>query len=151
MSSIAIPAESELTGIIKEALDAVAIFADAGISVIVDEGLQDETIATALASKGVVVTILPVLLVKTRDQSGSGVIGTAELVVKLSVNPNQNVTSGVNLNIYAAKKAIIEALVRRARHPGGEFFRAGDTVSALSGFDPGVWEYDLFFTKECVS
>jgi hypothetical protein len=146
----AIPKLYELTALMQTAIRANALISSKAISVIVDEGLQDSEISTALETKGAVVLVLPVMSLSRRDQSGSSAVLEADLTVKLMVNPKANVDQRTNLNIYEAIVAIITALVKYARHPGGEFFKAAETVCGISAFDPGLWVYDLFFTKECV-
>ena len=146
----AIPKLSALTALVKTAIAASALVQEKTIAVIVDEGLQDDEVSEALEKKGAVILVLPVMSVGRRDQSGNAAILEAELTVKLMISPKSNRDNNTNLNIYDAIVAIVSALVKYSRHPGGEFFKCSDTVAGLSAFDPGLWVYDLFFTKECV-
>jgi hypothetical protein len=158
------PKFSELTALVEETLAAVGIFVTAseGLKgskptlkpsiVVRDEGLQEKTIEKVLREVGVCVAVMPVVMAMSRDQDDQSFIMDCELMVKVMVNPERNASpdGGAQVNIYAAVMAVIEAMCQKVRHPGGERFKVARDAVGLATFDPGLWTYNLMFTKEAL-
>jgi hypothetical protein len=158
------PKVTELTGLVRDALEASAfiVAASEGVSldkdrnkrtaVVMDEGLQDKRIQKLLTEIGFAVVVQPLVMATTRDQDGPAWLIDCEIMVKVMVNPERNASDdgGAQVNIYSAAVAVIEALCRKARHPGGENFKLQRDAFGLSQFDAGLWVYNLMFTKEAV-
>lgn len=125
-----------------------------GISIIVDDGLQDPAIETQLTGKGFVIVIPPVLGGKALSQAGGKVLLSAEVMVRVMLNPEANAAAGTGAQkgAYAAIAAVT-ASVLGWRPAGGlpgtseKLFEAAADFLAISNFDPGLIIYDLSFTK----
>lgn len=159
-----IPKFSELQDLVKDTIAAASYFktlaSDTSVKrhddsirtgglVISDRGQSEKTIEKHLRDSGFVVAVQPLLGARLRDQSGPGWLANAEIMVKVMANPERNDASdGAEADIYDAVIAAINALCQRSNHPGGEHFKLASDAVSLSRFDPGLWVYDLLFTKE---
>lgn len=145
------PALEDLVDLAVETLETVPLVVSNGLSVIKDEGLQDDDLAAQLTGKGVALVVLPILDVELRDQSGPATVTDADIVVRIITNPAVNPTgSGAQVDIYQLVREVKQTMTYRERHRGGEFFKLASVPVMLSAFSQGLWGYDMFFTKECV-
>ena len=125
-----------------------------GISVIVDNGLQDPAIEDQLVGKGFVIVIPPILGGKTLTQAGGKIVLLADVMVRVMVNPEANATAntGAQKGTYEAIAAVTKAVLGW-RPAGGlpgtseKLFEASNDFLAISNFDAGLIIYDLTFTK----
>ena len=155
-TSVASPKLKELQALARTAILEASYFATGGdgedVGVISDTGTQDKTVEKKLRQTGACVVIYPLLMWRVRDQAGEGWIAEVTLLVKVKLNPEVNSASGgAGVDIYEVCEKVTDALTNYDRHPGGEFFRVHENAGTLSQFDPGLWEYDLMFTKEVAS
>lgn len=117
--------------------------------IVADVGQSDKTIEKNLRESGFVVVVQPLLGARLRDQSGGSWLVSAEIMVKIMANPERNDESdGAEANIYDAVVASINALCQKPNHQGGEHFRLMQDAVSISRFDPGIWVYDVMFSKE---
>lgn len=155
MSPTTIPEISELTELVQDAIEASDFVVDNGLTVILDDGLQEKARTRQLKTKGAVVVVCPLLGATLRDQSGTEHILDVGVLVKMMVNTERNTddenSDAADVDIYEGVKAIVNACCRKARHPGGEFLKLAKDAFTLSEFhaDTGLWVYDIQFTKEC--
>ena len=148
-----IPEVSEITGEAKDAIEAATLITDAEIEVVLDDGKQDKAIERQLRRKGAVVVVAPLLGGTLRDQAGNDWIMDCRIMIRVHINPEKNADTedgGAGVDIYDMVRAVVDACTRRARHPGGEFLKLARDAFTLSQFDPGLWTYDIQFTKEAM-
>lgn len=152
-TSTTIPKLSELQETIRSTLAAVSLFADAGVAVISNKGVQQKKIEKELRNKGFCVEIMPMLGAKLRDQSGTAYLLDCDFMVRLRSNPERNNATrdgGAGIELGDAIAAVFDALCQRSRHPGGEFFKVAEDAVTLSQIDEGEWIYTLMVTKEAL-
>lgn len=143
---------SELADALRDAIAEASLLADAGIAVIVHDGLQEKAIERQMRTKGAVVVVSPVYRWERRDQSGPRWLNDVTLLVHVQMNPDRNAdtdSGGAGVDMYELIVAVKNAATERERHPGSEFFK--DQGGELSTFDSGLWSYILTFTKEAVA
>lgn len=147
------PKLTELTGLVKEALEAAAYFS--GVTVVKDEGQGFRAVEEALNGSGFCLVVSPVTEVTPREQAGDSWLADASIVVKLMINPEKNDAAGGAGKAYGpAIVAVLDAVTRRAaaastgrtRHPGGEYFKF--VGGQLGDGSAGLMVYDLVFDKE---
>lgn len=118
--------------------------------VVDDNGTRKRRIDDLLRESGVAVVVEPVIKWTTRDQSGKGWVADTEVSVSVRINPTRNAEEGerggANVDVLALCVEIVDAVVRRDRHPGAEYFQ--HKGGALTTFNEGELTYDLIFTKE---
>ena len=149
----AAPKLTELQALATATIEADAFVVAGSIPVVEHRGLEDPKVESHIRKVGVCVVVCPLVKWKRRDQSGPAWLVDAELLVKVRVNPKVNddaEAGGGQVDIYALCSAVTSAMTTAKRHPGGEFFRIGEEAGILSEFDPGLWSYDLIFTKEAI-
>jgi hypothetical protein len=143
-----IPELWELRPLLRTIILTEPIVVAKSISVILDNGQQADEIDEQLRTLGVVVTILPLVSGKSRDQSTKILIGDVELVVEAKVNPVKNAT-GAQVDLEELLSGIIKTITQYPRHKGGEVFKSGkDSLFALDDFSDRLFAYKIFFTKE---
>lgn len=156
MSTVAAPKLKEVQALAKTAISAASYFASGGtganVGVVSDTGTQDKTVEKKLRQTGACVVVYPLLTWKVRDQVDGTWLVDVTLLVRVKLNPEVNSASGgAGVDIYEVCEKVTEALCTYERHPGGERFKVHEDAGTLSQFDPGLWEYDLLFTKEVTS
>ena len=118
------------------------------VLVILDDGAQEDEIDEQLRDNGAVITVLPLVMGKVRDQSGPATIIDCDVVVMAAVNPETN-PDGVNIDLAELVSDIIKTMTNYPRKPGGEFFQVGkEAVFALDDAKERLLSYKIFFTKE---
>jgi len=138
---------AELQDAAREKIAAATFFSY--ITILSDKGLADKGLEDKLRNDGFVISVQPIVGARRRDQSGSGWILDAEIMVKVMSNPERNdAVDGANIDIYQAIAEVIKAMCGTRNHSGSEFFQIGSDAISISRFDQGLWIYDLLFTKE---
>lgn len=150
----AILKKSELRNAAKTAIAAAEFISAKSIPVVIRNGKNDKTIEKHL-NRGVgnCVVIEPIQEWSLRDQGGSETIVDVLFIVAVKQNPERNADDGgASVDILDVCDAATNALTRRNRHPGGEFFKVDTKMGgSFSQDDEGLWQYIMFFTKESVS
>lgn len=130
---------------VQELLEAVPYFA--GEQVITDDGTKDSVVEKALRDRGFCVVIAPIMHAPKKDSQASLSIVSANVFIIVQVNPKINATTA-RKNIYEAIQAIVVKLKAYAGVNQNDRFDIADDAIELSSFDPGLWAYDLTFTKQ---
>lgn len=121
--------------------------------VIRDDGTKFDLVKSRLRTVGFCVIVQPVFAGSARASGGPLSLIDCDLVVTLKLNAQQNAVEnrGGDVDLTEAIQKTIQAITSKSRHPGGEFYRAGNSNGDVFQFyqdDEGSWNYHVFFRKE---
>jgi hypothetical protein len=121
----------------------------AGESVIEDLGNQQSAIEAALRDRGFVLVVCPVLRGKVHSQGDGLCIINTDLFFQILLNPAVNSQStGANKDLYLGLHNAVAALIEKnPTNPNDRYKLNPENGIELSSFDPGLWAYDVSFTK----
>jgi hypothetical protein len=118
-------------------------------NVIDDRGVSDPVIEKALRERGICVVVEPILAGKVTTHGGKIAVVDCEIFIQIQINPVIN--NGAK-DIYLGISNIVAALTAPGPiNPNDRFFlKPEGNAIQLSSFEPGLWAYDLTFTKVAV-
>ena len=132
-------------------LSALSAFTTApAVPVLLDDGLKDEAVETALNGVGACVLVSPVMVGTQTSTAGRVVVLRAEFVVQVMLNPVQNAeTGGADRNILELVEAVVSGLTASDPGPGEQRYTVPANFLNLSVDDDGVFSYHVQVIKPC--
>lgn len=132
-------------------LSALSAFTTApAVPVLLDDGLKDEAVETALNGVGACVLVSPVMNGTQTSTAGRVVVLRAEFVVQVMLNPVQNAeTGGADRNILELVEAVVSGLTASDPGPGEQRYTVPANFLNLSVDDDGVFSYHVQVIKPC--